>query len=263
MDQTKGFSRPFMPYMPFSRSDEFLVGGSLSVSSAERGLAQASLPHLGNSFLALWKDSQDPMVKDLLQVIQNICDYTILVENHMQGLPNQRPPITIVDSRNYTQHCLLSLPSLQELESYGMPGYDEHYEPCRYACMIYNLLVVWPTPPIVGLYERAAIRLRRSQLGLRPSPTSSKELLVWILTMGAIISVGTPHRTWFVGVLAELVNELKLKTSQDFITLLSGYLWHPKTNTADGISLWTELKKVSLGAAAMHTESVSEDPETT
>lgn len=231
-----------MPFIPFTNA--YLDGDCLAVTGQERSSTSSTLGALGTSFLNVWKHSADRATFQLLQVIQHMCDFTIVLENYVQGRPVSRPPAALTDQRNFTQHALISLLSAQEIENEHAEVCDVQYESCRLACIVYSLLVVFPLPPMVGYFERVTARLQESLLRMKPGGIqgdSRRELQVWILTMGATISIGLPERTWFLNELATTVQPLRIRDPETFTGVLQGFLWHPKTNSRDGLKLWREL----------------------
>lgn len=230
-----------MPFIPFT--DIYLDGNRLTMTEHERQSTRSTLGSLGTSFLKVWKDSTDYATLQLLQAIQHLCDFTMVLENYVEGRPVSRPPATLTDQRNFTQYALMSLPSAQEIENDMAEPCDVQYEPCRVACIIYSLLVVLPLPPIARLFEKIAAKLQRSLLNIRSGiiEDSRVELQVWILAMGAIISIGLPERDWFVEELSRVLQTSGIRGLKTFTDVLQGFLWHSKTSGRDGIALWRAL----------------------
>jgi hypothetical protein len=219
VDSTRSLKTVYLPFIAFG--NEHLDGDRLAISLRER--QDAGLFQIGTGFRP--RDTQ------LYKAIQNICDYTIIVENYLQGGIYPRASITLVDQRNYTQYSLISSPATD-------PD-DDGYVAVRLACIVYSLLVIFPLPPIAATYQRLSNRLQRSILQRRGPQEPTLQL--WILVMGALISIGTADRQWFVEQLIPLVQELSITAHASFVAVLSEFLWHPKTNAVDGLELWTEL----------------------
>ncbi|ETI23930.1 hypothetical protein G647_05737 [Cladophialophora carrionii CBS 160.54] len=89
----------------------------LAVSVAEREWAESTMGSSATSFPMVWPDPQDEALSALLGVIQDMADFTIVVENYVEGRFVPRPPVVLTDQRNYIQHRLMSLESLEEIES--------------------------------------------------------------------------------------------------------------------------------------------------
>lgn len=234
----------FLPYFPFTTSYLDEDRDRLAITQKEREWVLPDLQTLGFSFFKLWSDTLDENTGALLRVIQHLCDFTVLVENYIEGRANPRVPAAFTDQRNYTHHSLMALSSAQELEAQGRNDYDLQYESCRLGCLVYSLLVVFPFPPVVRLFERLSARLRRTLLNMR-LPTIVQQdrwdLHVWVLSMGGIISTGLPIRDWFVSELAFFCRALGVSSHEDLLHILQGFLWHPATNGEDGEQLWEDI----------------------
>lgn len=232
-----------MPFIAFT--DAWSRGARLAVTKAERASTNLSLGSLGSSFSTVWSEPHSQLTAALLAAVHHLCDFTILVENYVEGRPAARPPAALTDQRNFTQHSLMSLPTAHDIEIEGDELCDVQYESCRLACVVYSLLVVFPLPPIVGLFEKVTVRLQRSLLNMRPLPSSDQarnKLQLWILVMGALMAIGLPERSWFITELVGLTNKVGLVEFDNFTTLMQGFLWHPKTNSYDGLELWTAVQ---------------------
>ena len=238
--------KTLLPFIPFT---SVLAGVErLGVTSQQRRWSEPSLSSLGSSFLEIWDDSKPDTVISLLQVICHMRDFTIIIENYMEGRAVKGPPIVLTDQRNFTQHRLMDLPTLQEINSRGHEAYDQQYDSCRLACIAYSFLVIFPFPPTVGLFERLSMRLRKSLLNEHlPSYVSSsrEKLKLWILSMGAIISIGLPQRDWFLHELRPLISSLRLESANQLAETLRGFLWHPTTSESDGVILWHDLQSLN------------------
>lgn len=224
-------------------------GDRLAVTPKEREWALPVLQTLGFAFFKLWSNTNDDSTEALLRVIQHLCDFTVLVENYIEGRANPRPPAAFTDQRNFTHHSLIALPSAQDLEDQGVKGFDLQYESCRLGCMVYSLLVVFPMPPLVKLFEKLSVRLQRTILNLRLPTVVQQDrwdLHVWVLAMGALISIGLAERNWYVSELAFFCKSLGISSHEDLIHILQGFLWHPATNGDDGSQLWDDIQ-VAMG----------------
>ncbi|OAG39565.1 hypothetical protein AYO21_06209 [Fonsecaea monophora] len=251
MGACRNIGRPIFPFIShtatFVRED-----GRLSVTSYERDAVAGDLGQLGTSFRHVWSagSSTPSYIDDLLAVIQDICDFTVVVENHASGRWVPRTSPVIIDQRNYVQHSLMSLPSAEELlapKPTDVALDDSQYETCRLACIIYSFLVVFPVPPVVGPFETLIDRLKSA---LQTTEWKSfgrprRKLHLWTLTMGAIGSIGLPDRPWFLLRIMEVLDDdFDMAGWQDLKGLLQSFLWHPRTSDLDGLDVW---KAVQVG----------------
>lgn len=239
-----------MPFIPFTDAWGDQNRG-LAISNDERDSARPVLGALGNSFLTIWNEPFADSILSLLQVVQHLCDFTIIVENYMEGLPVTRPPAALTDQRNFTQHALMSLPPAREIENQTGDPCDAQYEPCRLACIVYSFLVIFPFPPMVGLFENVTARLQRSLLNM-PSLSHTdrrrSSLQLWIVVMGSLMAIGLPERDWFVAELVLVMDRLEVLELGQFTALIQGFLWHPKTSGRDGLELWRAVQAARRAA---------------
>jgi hypothetical protein len=232
-----------MPFIPFT--DKYLEDGTIAVTAQERAWARAALGDIGQSFHEAWADATDSSVGALMKAVDNLSAFTILVENYVAGRPSARPPAALTDQRNLAQHALISLSSAQELNAKEQIVPDNQYESCRLAMIAYSFLVVFPFPPTVRLFERLIERLQHAVINLRQTrqlAMARHNLQVWILSMGALLSLGLPERAWFVDELAQTVDLRQIGDRESFVQVLQGFLWHPKTSARDGLELWRDVE---------------------
>src|SRR3954467_8876157 len=99
MSACRFLQKPIFPFM--AHSNTFLVNGRLSLSDQEREWVTSSLGQLGKGFWKIWDSSKAVEVNELCIVIQHICDFTTVVENHVQGRWMSRTFTEIIDQRNF------------------------------------------------------------------------------------------------------------------------------------------------------------------
>lgn len=224
-----------------------MVQRRLSVYDEERMSTQSTLGSLGSGFLIAW---ESPIFTDMDQfkmVLQHICDFTIIVENYVQGRWMPRTFVTIIDQRNFVQHSLMSLRSRQARPDMGEMHGDPAYESCRLAVIIYSFLVVFPLPPIIGPLETLTERLQyeiSAAPGFKDRKQSTQNLHLWILTMGAIAAIGLPQRSWFLSAMQELMTDMGIQEWEEMRSILMSFLWHPMTNDPDGEDILSEMQNV-------------------
>ncbi|EXJ70312.1 uncharacterized protein A1O5_06380 [Cladophialophora psammophila CBS 110553] len=263
MGACRNIGRPIFPFIShtatFVRED-----GRLSVTDHERDAVATDLGHLGTGFWQVWDKTKNPFtaaaattttpsyLEDLLTVIQDICDFTVVVENHASGRWMPRTSPEIIDQRNFVQHKLMSLWSAEELHlttstTDGIFADDDvQYETCRLACIIYSFIVVFPVPPVVGPFETLIDRLKRALQATAWKDFEPPRLRVhlWILVMGAIASIGLPDRPWFLLRVMEVLNEFDdMADWSDLKAFLKTFLWHPRTSDPDGLDIWKAVQQ--------------------
>ncbi len=191
MGAVRNLNRPIFPFI--SHTTTFVQeDGRLAVTQHEREAVASDLGPLATGFWEVWStDDSTPVYLDsLLKVIQDICDFSIVVENHTSGRFVPRTSPEIIDQRNFVQHRLMSLCPEDELivaETVRPEDVDIQYESCRLACIIYSLLVVMPIPPVVGPFETLTEKLKSllqatewAVLGGSEIATASMGLWSWV-----------------------------------------------------------------------------------
>ncbi|OQV03891.1 hypothetical protein CLAIMM_08871 [Cladophialophora immunda] len=193
MGACRNIGRPIFPFI--SHTATFVSeDGRLSVTSHERDAVAPDLGQLGTGFWQVWSAnaSSTSYLDDLLTVIRDICDFTVVVENHASGRWMPRTSPEIIDQRNFVQHKLMSLLSAEELvatsDAAAAVDDDAQYETCRLACILYSFLVVFPVPPVVGPFEILIERVKRALQAVewKIFEPPRLRLHLWILVMGAI-----------------------------------------------------------------------------
>jgi hypothetical protein len=196
--------------------------------------------------LGVWKLEAGVEVQTLCLVIQHLCDFTLVVDNYVEGRETHRLPAELTDQRNYAQHSLMSLLSGAELRAQGFEAVDPQYDSCRLACIAYSFLVVFPFPPMVGLFDKIASSLQKRLLAIESNESTFDELRthlqLWTLMMGGIISIGLPIYSWYIRQLSRVVRHLGLRSWHEMTDILQKFLWHPATNARDGAEIWKDIQ---------------------
>lgn len=245
-EASRNLRTPYLPFVPHTQT--YLFHGYIAISDDEREWTAPVLEQLGTGFQSIWA-SPSEIDSALCVVIRHLCDFTIIVDNYVEGRQSYRLPAELTDQRNYVQHCLMSLPSAAEIRAHDLGHTDTQYECCRLACIAYSFLVVFPLPPVVGLFERVALRLRRELMNLDDAlegfDTERLKLQLWVVMLGTTISIGLPQHSWYQRNLSLLAARLSLKNWQQVFPLLQTFLWHPATNDRDGMEIWREFRRQS------------------
>jgi len=202
-----------------------------------------SMPDIGQGFPEEWQQSDSRLLQDLFTTVRYMSGYSRLVFNHSEGIKLQSTG-TLTDLRNSIQHRLLSLPACPS--ALGSSGIYHLYESTRLGAQIYSLLCIYPYPAGPAPFAEAASRLKRELSNLDPRTISYEEskLLFWILVMGAIVTVGTFDRLWFITALGPVAYGLQVESWPDMKSLLLTFLWLSKTNDIDGRDVWDEVSSL-------------------
>jgi hypothetical protein len=198
------------------------------------------MPNIGRGFPEDWRHSNIQLLRDLFTTLRYMAGYTVLVYNHCQGTAMQSTG-ALTDQRNSIQHRLLSLPPHPYEQC--SEGICRLYESTRLTAEVYSLLCVYPYPRGHAPFGELASLLRKELSGLDLGNVSYEEskLLLWILVMGAIVTVGALERLWFISTLRHVSGRLELESWQEMKSILTTFLWLDMTNDIDGSDVWDEV----------------------
>ena len=189
---------------------------------------------------------------DLIEVLSLFADFTIFMDNFLEGRSVLQEPVELTDLRNFCQHRLTSLSSSRDLIAADVLDVNPQYESCRLACIGYSLLVVFPLPPTVGLFEKLVRRIRMEIASLstfhEAFNTGQRKLHFWILAIGAIVSTGLPERQQFLVQLVDQAERLGITDWKTAVEVFKHFLWHPSTNNKDGLDLWRDMQGIQSEA---------------
>ena len=246
MSACRFLQKPIFPFV--AHSNDFAVNGRLSVSDQEREWVMSTLGQLGSGFWEVWGLSTTVEVNQLCMAIQHICDFTMVVENHVEGRWMPRTFTEIIDQRNFVQHSLMSLKTKQELVDSNSVIGEPLYECCRLAVIVYSFLIVFPLPPVEGPFEALAAQLQMDWIvtGLDRPTKSRSRILLWILVMGAIAAIGLPERPWFLSQIRTLSRRMGIGDWEEMKDVLQSFLWLPSASDLDGQDLWIEMQAETI-----------------
>lgn len=233
-ESMKGQTTIRLPYVPWNE-------GPIVLETLENreGLLH-SMSNIGCGFPVEWEYSDFKPLQDLSTALRYLAAYTVLVYNHCQGIATNNQG-ALADKRNSVQHRLLSLPAYPYEQNSDTPY--QLYDSTRLAAQMYSLLCVYPCHPRTAPFEQLAIKLRKELSHLNQGNISFEEsqLLLWILVMGAIMTVGTKGRSWFIAALNPLSHRLRLNSWDDMKLILTTFLWLDMTNDIDGRDIWDDV----------------------
>jgi len=231
-------ARPMLPYVPMHDD----VVGLLNTASRKTH----PLVGLGKGFRVLPEmlgHAHDEVSK-LLVVLRWMIQYTFAVDDYVQSRPEAQVPRALMDQRNFVQHNLMQLmPDASETT-------DEHAM-CRLARLgtfVYSLLVVFPLPAVAAPFARLSsdVIVQLSLPDVQARWNEAADLILWVTVMGAIASVGTPDRAWYLATLDRLTRQLDINSWTAMKERMKLFLWFEYTNDSDGLKLWREIEESSL-----------------
>ena len=252
-DCTRKLQQPTVPFVPHTqtfRKNQAQDG----ISASEHYLPPSDLRMLGLGFAMVWSSANSLSIPELLGVLAQFSDFTFFLDNFVEGRYVLHEPVELTDARNYSQHALMWLPTSRALSTTSQVEVDAQYETCRLATLLYSLLVVFPLPPTVGLFEKPVRRLRTEVAALSSLQQGfdgpRRKLHYWILTMGGVASIGLSERQYFLKELIDQSDRLSIKSWQEALDTLKHFLWHPTTNNKDGLDLWNDMQAARTSTAA-------------
>lgn len=232
---TQNNAKPLLPFVPMHGD----VIGPL------RGASRKNHPlvGLGRGFRVLPEMLGHAEVSKLLAVLRWIIQYTFAIDDYEQKRPEAQTSLRLSDERNFVQHSLMLLsPTKFETE-------QEHpmHRLCRLGTLIYSLLVVFPIPDIAAPFHQLAqdVQAQLSQASVQAHWAEAPELILWVTVLGAIASLGSQYREWYLTTLDRLTKRLNLSSWSAMKERLGAFLWFESTNDKDGSRLWKEMEDSS------------------
>ncbi|OOQ88248.1 hypothetical protein PEBR_13173 [Penicillium brasilianum] len=225
---TKMLTKPFWPRRT-----------KLQLDSAAKFLAKYEHTDvaIGDFHARLWSE----FPHSIMWVFHALRGYSSLLEGYSDGRLSDLDLGYILDLRNLIHYQVLSLPSARD----GKVGTVSHkYESFRLAQTIYSLLVLFPVPLTTTPYPELARLLRHelemvSEEGWAMIPT----LLLWILALGGIAALCTPHRLWFVQKLHMQLGNLGIISWEGLVHIMGTLIWLESPCGIEGLILWKEIQQ--------------------
>lgn len=175
-------------------------------------------------------------------VLHDMAELSVIIDNHCRG-SKLIPDITVlIDHRNTVQHTLMSLPDGAELED-GEVSSRYLYDLIRYAAITYSAAVIFPLPPLTGIFRKLAVALQviLDESKIDPCWQLYPKTLLWILVLGGVAATRTPERIWYVRNLAAISSVLSFSHWEEVAEELENYLWLESVCDTAGRLLWMEV----------------------
>ncbi|KAL4878310.1 hypothetical protein BJY04DRAFT_114061 [Aspergillus karnatakaensis] len=177
--------------------------------------------------------------------------YTGLVDQCMEGQTGYDPCL-LADRRNIIHYTLLCLPGATVQPDPNNPFYvpqphDIIYETFRLAALVYSVGVILPLPaqstPLPKLAELLYNTLRISNHPSIWGSSHAQVVLLWILTLGGIAAIDTPHRPWYADMLRRVLDHNEITLYDELQRCLAVIAWHPVACDKPGTDLWADVEK--------------------
>ncbi|KAI9690623.1 MAG: hypothetical protein M1820_009980 [Bogoriella megaspora] len=139
--------------------------------------------------------------------------------------------------------------SMQRILSLPLPTTEDSRvinvtKACRSA-MILHVFSQWcghqPDPSIMVSAAQHSLKCSLRPLMLQGTGNS---LLLWLLSCGAIASRGAPERTWFIGHLAAMVEEMGIESWAEMRKNLMGIVWHEIQDEDTHRIVWEDVESM-------------------
>ena len=191
----------------------------------------------------------DSVDVNLANILRNSGEITVALDHYQECRPNAPRLTDLVNAANETHHKLLNLRA-------DIPPYPSRLDflrdICRLAGLIYSDVVLFPLPPTTGVRPRLAEQLRSAvEQFEKIEPAGSAQeyyghdhnlLVMWALTLGALASLNTPEKVYFVEKLRGYVDRVPYVSEwRAFSDILGTYLWWDYIFEEPGQSLWMEV----------------------
>lgn len=225
MYASKTLSKPLLPFLAMTQEFSPKIGG-------------LNLVDTRSIFGDMYNRTFTPELDD---VFQRIKTYLLTLEMYTDGSLLTVDLCAIADQRNFTQYCLLSLPSGGSFDDIFKVAHP-WYELCRLCCLILGVGVVFPLParaaPIPTL-----VRLVKHEIGLHLpyAAAESGVVLLWSLVIGGIAAINMVERSWFVLALHELALGMGICRWKEARALAKSMLWLDFACNSAGERLWYEV----------------------
>lgn len=184
-----------------------------------------------------------------------------LNQYYHDGFP-QSAIVVLCESRNRSQHYLLSLPSVLRISSSNdrvitpqsgepFPELQQHlYEIIRLSLLIFNNIVVYPLPPFAGLDTKLA-RLLKDEINVATTNEPNlhrlhADLLLWAVFLGGISDYHDLNRSWYIEKARGIRRTIPyLRRWPDVESLLNSFVWFNSILNEEGIKFWAEVSHVT------------------
>lgn len=178
---------------------------------------------------------------ELISIIQDLCDATLWREFYVCGLEKLSADgeSYLTTKRFEAEYRLITLP-LQ-------PRYntdDKIHEACRVALLTFSTSSITLLPPSSGCC-RSLVRqlmevLNQPGCDLQTLWAGLNDVLIWVLFLGAHISIGQPEQGFFVAEIARCAHVLELHELEEVRLILMRFFYLDRAYQASTQMIWEE-----------------------
>ncbi|RVX67363.1 hypothetical protein B0A52_09144 [Exophiala mesophila] len=197
------------------------------------------LRELGQAFLSLATFDIDVSGSKLLVVLRWITQHTICIDDYVHGRPESYSTLQMSQQRSFVQHGLMLLAPSES----GHEMLNPLHRLCWMATVVFCLLVTYPIPAVAAPFHRLAadIRLWLSHPQSRELYPQVPSFILWVMVMGAIASIGSNERQWYLKALAHMTKAMSIMDWFSLRDIMTTFLWYGDTNDIDGLNLWQDI----------------------
>jgi len=118
------------------------------------------------------------------------------------------------------------------------------YEPVRLVSLVFDVGILVPISPILGLIGRLVrwIKASLEYINLENVYDERVELLVWILFVDEVAAKGMSERTWFEERSRGLLQRQAMKSRPEIRQLLRSFVWVSDAMDEEAIDLWNNIR---------------------
>lgn len=191
----------------------------------------------------------------LVNTFTSMGDFSMVLDAYSTGQATNIDMDAILDTRDVVIHTLLSLPLEHEFcmmrphdvypsppgESAGSNTSLHIYQACRWAALLYGILVIFPIPRSKCAREHAVSELQAQLSSLSVSSIGQNflPLHAWLLVMGGSSSYEREQRKWFQLRLTQVLGALEIETWHEAQKLLKKFAWVPNICDPAALYLWS------------------------
>lgn len=167
-----------------------------------------------------------------------------VMSSHRIEKGKESQTFAIFDTRNALQHQLLSCVRWEQLDEAAKQACEHRiYHCCWLATVIYSNAVLYAVPPHGGWHSKLSDRLRGMLIlsDYDSWPDSLDDLLLWILFIGGMAALKTPHRFFYIDALRSLLERKSITHWSAVLDKLIEFLWSDKACARGASMLWPSL----------------------
>lgn len=202
-------------------------------------LASSTIPMLGVAFTADLSPSLN-IPPAFFTVMTSLIEYTSRLEVWSRGIEALPSIFDMTSRRNILQHSLVSLPTGAEL---AHPEGTPLYESLRLGTLLFSAAVIFPLPPVTGIFHNLVVRLVAAILQVSSGDgwDGFERTCLWLCVLGGIASDEMVERRLFLEIVSNLKQRLGLETWPQAVVEMKRYLWFESACDSGGRAFWAEV----------------------